>query len=110
MVAETEENRVSGDDQNDLKYLKNYKAREARNQIKYSSGKTWAAPKIPKFKMVSSYQIDQKRLMTNQKMFKIILASLVLVMLAISLSECMKRTQYHEQVSDWAQCGAGLMS
>lgn len=111
MVAATQGNRVSSDDQNDLKYLKNYKAREIRNQIKYSSGETLrVATKIPKFKMVSSHQIDQKRVLTNQKMFKFILASLVLVMLAISLSECMKRTQYHEQVSGWEQCLEGIIS
>lgn len=99
----TEVNRVSTEDQNALKYLKNCRSTETRNQIKYSSGETLETsdPKIPK--IVSSYQIDPNRVLTNQKMFKFILASLVLVMLAISLCECMKRTQYHEQVSDRSQ-------
>lgn len=49
--------------------------------------------------MALSGQLHRNKIAMNQMMFKLILASLMLIVVAISLSECVKRTQYHEQVS-----------
>lgn len=53
----------------------------------------------PEFAMFFSGRFELNTLAINQKMFKLILASMMLLMLVSSMSECIKRTQYHEQVS-----------
>jgi hypothetical protein len=49
--------------------------------------------------MYDGGRADHNKKVINQQMVKLIIASLLLIIVAVSSIECMKRTQYHEQVS-----------